>query len=206
MTDQFIYILSERLKGRLPGIKAQELMAPNVRFNGHQFPDPSNSKASGVLILLFPDPENEWNTIFIERTPYGPHGGQISLPGGKMEDTDANLGETALREANEEIGAKREKINILGELTPLYVPHSNFKISPFVGYTERKPDLVKNDSEVNSIIIVSLNDLFDEDNKGVRTFYRSGFNVEAPVYLTRGHTIWGATAMIISEFEALVKR
>jgi 8-oxo-dGTP pyrophosphatase MutT (NUDIX family) len=206
MIDPLILRIKERLNGNLPGRSAQELMAPNVRFNGHQFPDPVNSKQSGVLILLFPDMQKEWTTVFIERTPYGPHGGQISLPGGKMEDTDADLSETALREANEEIGVKREEINILGGLTPLYVPHSNFKISPFVGYTCKKPALFKNDSEVNSIISLRLNDLFDQRNKGINRFYRTGFSVEAPVYKTGDHLIWGATAMIMSELEVILSK
>ena len=206
MISPLITKIEKSLSGQLPGRKAQELMAPDVRFAGHKFPDHSNSTPSGVLILIFPGQDSEWTTIFIERTPYGPHGGQISLPGGKREKEDISLAYTALRETGEEIGIMPGHIHILGELTPLYVPHSNFRISPFVGSLETEPELVREKTEVKSIIKVKLKDLFNPKNKGYNTFYTSGFGIKAPVYKVKGHLIWGATAMIISEFEAIIGR
>lgn len=204
MTSMLIEKLKLNLSQELPGSEAQKLMAPSSRFTGKEYPDFSKSKSSGVLILLYPF-EEEWHTVFIERTSIGPHGGQISLPGGKMEKMDSNIQATALREAAEEIGIDQSKIQILGQLTSLYVPHSNFNIVPVVGYQEKVPKLKPNEEEVLSIIRVSLGEFFDEKNRGTRFFSKEGNTISAPYYMAKGHIIWGATAMIMSEFEALLK-
>lgn len=204
MTNTLISNISGVLKGgKLPGEEAQLLMSPSVRVSGHIFPEPSHSRSSGVMVLLYPN-SGDWSTVFIERTLYGPHGGQISLPGGKREKWDADISATALRETMEEIGVDQSDISVIGGLTPLYVPHSNFRIYPFVGFIEREPNMVKNDLEVKSIVRVGIGELFDKKNKGITNFYRSGFNINAPYYNANGHLIWGATAMIMSEFEAII--
>ncbi len=204
MTERFIKELEIKLKGNLPGKEAQEIMAPTVRFQGNKFPNPDLSKPSGVLILLFPS-VGDWSTVFIKRTSFGLHGGQISLPGGKMEDNDIDIKATALREAMEEIGSDPFKIKVIGQLTPLHVPHSNFRITPFVGFLEEVPVLQQNEREVQAIIRIRLTELFDMKNRGIKTFNRSGNTIQAPYYNAKGHVVWGATAMIISEFEALVE-
>ncbi len=204
MTDTFISKVQKRIHMSLPGKAAQELMAPTVRFTGLKYPDPANSKRSGVLLLLYPDITG-WSTVFIERTVYGPHGGQISLPGGKMEADDRDIQATALRETKEEIGVSPEQIEVLGELTSLYVPNSNFLVSPFVGFINEVPEMVKDDKEVASIIKIDVRELFDAKNKGTKSFSRSGYDIQAPYYRAREYIIWGATAMIMSEFENLLK-
>ena len=205
MTEKLIEGLRKRLKRELPGSSAQELMAPNLRFTGNKLPDPKLSKPSAVLILLFPD-AGDLTTVFIERTAYGPHGGQISLPGGKLEKTDKNIQETALREANEEIGVPGDEVEIIGQLTSLYVPHSNFCIVPVVGYLNKKPLFMKNDDEVVTIIEAKIYDLFHNRNKGVEHMNKGNFSIEAPYYRVNGHTVWGATAMIMSELEGLLNQ
>jgi len=204
MTKLIIEKLEINLNGKLPGMKAQENMAPNIRFPKSKFPDPELSQPSGVLILLYPN-KGEWATVFIKRTSFGPHGGQISLPGGKQEKEDSDIIATALREAEEEIGADRNKIKVIGRLSPLFVPHSNFCISPVVGYQEDFPIFVKNQKEVQSIIRIQLNELFSQSNRGVQIFNRPDYEIQAPYYNAHGHLIWGATAMIMSEFEELIQ-
>ncbi len=203
MTERLIEKLVTKINGVLPGKKAQEIMAPNIRYVGDKYPDRSNSTPSGVLILLYPN-NGEWYTVFIERTTFGPHGGQISLPGGKKEDYDSDITVTALREAEEEIGINQTKIHVIGELTTLYVPHSNFSITPVVGFQNEIPVLKQNDLEVQSIINISFKELFDIKNKGIKTFNRGSNIIQAPCYNAHGHVVWGATAMIMSEFEVLM--
>lgn len=205
MTNKLVFNLKKELLNQLPGKPAQEKMSPTVRFTGISYPDPSNAKASGVLLLIFPD-EMGLSTVFIKRTSFGPHGGQISLPGGKREQADPSIVSTALRETNEELGIETSPIKVLGELSSLYVPNSNFNIFPVLGYLEKSPTMVKEDKEVESIIRIGIKQLFHPDNKGVRFFSRSGFDIEAPYYKANGHVIWGATAMILSEFEALLEK
>ena len=204
MTERTIERIKKKLDGDLPGREAQEIMAPTLRFAGVEFPDPSLSRTSGVLLLLYPR-RGELSTVFIERTEFGPHGGQISLPGGKMEEHDRDVKSTALREAMEEIGVEQEKIQVMGQLSTLFVPHSNFTINPVIGFHNEIPEFVKNKEEVKSIISISLKELFDQRNKGVKTFINGSKTIHAPYYDAFGHVIWGATAMIISEFEILIK-
>jgi 8-oxo-dGTP pyrophosphatase MutT (NUDIX family) len=204
MTNLSIDKLRIRLQSGLPGREAQGIMAPTIRFQGEKFPDPVLSKPSGVLIILYPN-NKEWYTVFIERTSFGLHGGQISLPGGKMEEYDFDLKATALREASEEVGVDKSKIEVLGELTPLHVPHSNFRITPVVGYLDEVPLLKRNVREVKSIIQLSLTDFFDKNRKGIEIFNKAGNKIYAPYYKANGHIVWGATAMIMSELEVLVK-
>lgn len=197
--------ISEKLILGLPGVSGQQKMAPSVRFSGDRLPDPGLSRQSSVLILLFPQ-NGSWGTVLIERTLFGPHAGQISFPGGKQDHDDQSELLTALREANEEVGVKQDSIKILGQLSKLFVPNSNFWISPFIAWVDFVPDWQPNPSEVKSIITVTLSDLFDDSNKKRKTLSRNGVHIDAPYYDIHGHMVWGATAMIISEFETLLKR
>ena len=205
MIDNFISKLEKELLKGLPGKSAQERMSPTVRFTGFMLPDKTKAKSSGVLILLYPK-NSGVATVFIERTAFGPHGGQISLPGGKKEKNDSSLIATALRETSEELGIDVSSIHVLGELSSLYVPNSNFNIFPVVAYQDIIPKMSKEDKEVKSIIEIGLSELFHPDNKGVKSFIKSGYNIEAPYYNANGHVIWGATAMIMSELEVVLNK
>ena len=179
-------------------------MAPSVRFTGDRFPDPELSQESSVLLLLFPL-NGTWSTIFIDRTHFGPHAGQVSLPGGKQDPEDDSELDTALREAYEEVGVRSDSIEILGQLSKLFVPNSNFWISPFIAWVDHQPIWKPSPSEVKSIITISLPELFDDSNKKRKELIRKGIQIDAPYYEVNGHMVWGATAMIISELETLIK-
>jgi 8-oxo-dGTP pyrophosphatase MutT (NUDIX family) len=194
--------LGECLKQDLPGEPAQLLMAPSVRPPGIPGFDGSNPRSSGVMILLFPGNEG-LSTVFILRTPGGPHGSQISLPGGKQEPSDHDLADTALRETFEEIGVDPMDINQIGRLTPLYVPHSNYVIQPVIGYCSYQPAFIPDQKEVAGVIIAPLKQLFYPDNRKTMLLHRAGADIVAPYYDMDGHRIWGATAMIMSEFERI---
>jgi 8-oxo-dGTP pyrophosphatase MutT (NUDIX family) len=135
----------------------------------------------------------------------GVHSGQISLPGGKFEDSDDSLVFTALREAREEIGINPVKVQIIGQLTEMYIPPSNFMVTPIVGYQTSPPRFRADPKEVARIIEVNLVDLLEKRNirnKNIRL--RTGISIKAPVYFIDGNVIWGATAMILSEFREIV--
>ncbi len=202
MISEQILHLGECLKKELPGRPAQELMAPSVRPPGMDRFDGSNPRSSGVMILLFPGVVGI-STVFILRTLGGPHGGQISLPGGKQEPEETDLTDTAIRETHEEVGVNPELIGVIGRLTPLYVPHSNFIIQPVVGYLKSKPEFILDQKEVAGVIVVELQQLFHPENRKTMILSRSGLDITAPYYDVSGHRIWGATAMIMSEFERI---
>jgi 8-oxo-dGTP pyrophosphatase MutT (NUDIX family) len=202
MISDRISCLFDCLGRELPGEAAQGLMAPSVRPPGLAQFDGSQPRSSGVMILLFPAPEG-LSTVFILRTEGGPHGGQISLPGGKQEQSDADLVATARRETQEEIGVDAAQVRDLGLLTPLYVPHSNYIIQPVVGYLNSTPVFVPDKQEVAGVISCTLEELFAPENRKNMVFHRSGFDISAPYYNAGGHRIWGATAMIMSEFERI---
>ncbi|MCX6224199.1 MAG: CoA pyrophosphatase [Bacteroidia bacterium] len=202
MINNQILQLQECLKDKLPGRTAQELMAPSIRPQGLAQFNGTNPRSSGVMILLFPSKQGI-STVFILRTPGGPHGRQISLPGGKQENSDEDLSQTALRETFEEIGVDSGLIKKIGLLTPLYVPHSNFVIQPVIGYVGYHPVFVLDSKEVAGVIVTPLNQLFHPDNRKTMILHRSGAEIIAPYYEASGHRIWGATAMIMSEFERI---
>lgn len=186
----------------LPGEAAHLLMAPSPRFiKGVDDKHQEAPKKSAVIVLVVPY-DNSMAVVFIKRTDGGGHhSGQISFPGGRMEDEDNSSIDTALRECYEEIGVDTNQISVLGRLSKLYVPVSNFEIYPVIGVTLTMPDFSLSKNEVDSIIIIPFKDLFDKENKDVRYIYRDGVQIKAPGYSVANHFIWGATAMILSELE-----
>lgn len=194
------------LYSTLPGEKAHSIMAPRPKFiEGHEGIHTSPPVNSAVMILVLPL-ENELVIPFIKRVNRGKyHGGQIALPGGKMEQTDANTLQTALRECYEEVGVYPDSISILGVLSDIYIPLSNFNITPIVGTALKMPEFKLSENEVEKVILVKLSDLFDEKNKTIQSFYRYEHEIIAPGYQIGENFIWGATAMIISELEQLMK-
>ena len=211
MTKKFISNLKEQLNSHpLPGENAQFLMAPITRQKikqQQQQLDTFLPRKSAVLILLYPT-ENSINTILIQRPVYdGVHSGQIAFPGGKFEENDLSLENTALREANEEIGINTHNIQLIGSLTDLYISPSNFLVKPFVGFVEELSELKADSYEVNQIIHYDLFSLNNERIKGIKTIEHSnGFKIKTPYYEVEGFTVWGATAMMISELNAVVSK
>jgi 8-oxo-dGTP pyrophosphatase MutT (NUDIX family) len=190
------------LKKPLPGRASQDKMAPEVR---RELASTAKFQKGGILILLYPYNEKLF-TVFIKRTADNtPHSGQISFPGGRTEPGDASLQETALRETEEETGIVASKVEIIGRLTPLHVEVSNIEVTPFVGIYNKKPEFKPDPHEVEYLIEVKISELLDKDiiqNKEVITGTRT---IEAPVYNIRNNYIWGATAMILSEFLDVIK-
>lgn len=159
-------------------------------------------RQAGVLALLYPRKDEPYLLVTVRREHLTQHAGQISFPGGRRE-TDELLLETALRETREEIGLDASYIDVLGALTPLYIPPSNYCVYPFVGFTRVEPDLIPHDYEVERIEHVPLRCLLDSANLRVEDWTIRGERLRVPFYHVEGLTIWGATAMMISEIVAL---
>ena len=201
MDISFIDSLEKRLNEPLPGIEAQAHMAP-VDHRLYMKPAPDHLEAS-VMLLLYPKDE-EWNICYIRRSSKNPqdrHAGQISFPGGKLEETDPSLEACALRETYEEIGISPDKIGILGPLSELYISVSRFKVYPFIGFMKNAGDFVIQESEVNGIIEVPLHHLSNNNLRKTGEISVGGWSRDdIPYFDLYGEKLWGATAMITSEF------
>ena len=201
--------LVEELAKPLPGLKAQLRMAPKGRLASKYLqPMHGNARHSSVLILLYPDERKRLHFPLILRTEYdGAHSGQVALPGGKREESDADNRFTALREAQEELGIDPAQVEILGELTELYVWASNYMVYPVVGYSSVRPHFVANAEEVAGFIETNLARLLHKPE--IRTMdmdFNEGLRIQAPYYPVAGKVVWGATAMILGELLEVAER
>ncbi|MBS4014533.1 MAG: CoA pyrophosphatase [Bacteroidetes bacterium] len=192
---------------KLPGIDSQLKMAPEKRKNEIRMPAINiDTKKNAVLFLLYPKKENIF-TVLIQRKQYdGVHGGQISFPGGRIEENET-LEQTAKRETFEEIGLDVEKIEIIGQLTNLYIPPSNNLVYPFVGYVNETPRFVADGLEVSEILEIDLNFFFNEKNIESKWIdFKNQPSMKVPCFVYDDKIIWGATAMIIMEFVDLISK
>jgi 8-oxo-dGTP pyrophosphatase MutT (NUDIX family) len=159
---------------------------------------------AGVLLLLYPK-NNELVLVLTRRTDrVVNHQGQISLPGGRQEKGET-IRQTAIRETGEELGVSADTIEILGELTPLYVPVSNFCIHPLVAFAPIRPHITPSPFEVDEVIEIPLNHLLDDSNIQHETRIIREYEVCIPFYQFQQYKIWGATAMVLSEFIEILR-
>jgi len=185
----------------LPGHDSLSNMAPPSRINLLKNRKiPSDCKKAAVLMLFYPDNNNNTRMVLILRNKYeGVHSNQISFPGGKMDKEDKNLELTALRETHEEIGIKSSSINIVNKLSSLYIPPSNFKVQPYVGYCDNSLTFKADKKEVALIITPLFKDLLNL--KIIKSQVSVNNHIqEVPSYLIDNQVLWGATAMMVYEF------
>jgi 8-oxo-dGTP pyrophosphatase MutT (NUDIX family) len=191
----------------LPGTEVQWVLASSDRrIEGFpRFPK-KDSKDAAVLILLYP--KNDLiHTAFIQRPAYdGVHGGQISFPGGKKEESDPDLIYTAIREASEEIGVIFSEINVISTLTPLFIPVSNIVVTPVVGWLERQPVFTRQEEEVVFIIEADIKTLISPEIVKTKPFEIRGEIIDIKYFDYRDNVIWGATAMILHELFTILRR
>jgi len=196
-------------KMELPGEKVQFKMAPIERLAelkriAHQ---KNTARKAGVLALFYPSVENKtYLSLILRKTYKGVHSAQIGFPGGKYEEEDLTLKETALRETEEEIGVSIKKITILKQLTDVYIPPSNFFVQPFIGITSETPKFKIQEEEVEELLEIPLLHFMDNSIKTIQTLSTSyAKNIEVPAFTLNGHLVWGATAMMLNEIREMLK-
>ncbi len=195
--------LRRRLDEPLPGLRSQLKMAPSQRAAMLDKRDPENARQAAVLVVL--EGEEDPRVVLTERREdLASHPGQISFPGGRREP-DEPLIDTALREAAEEINLAASDIEVVGQLTPLFVPPSNYMVHPFVAYSRTVLDLSPADGEVNAIIRASLTHLLDPSARRTERWERYGDSVDIPLFDLGDYKVWGATAMMLSELMDLIR-
>ena len=198
----------ELLKNKqIGGLEAQFSLAPKLRLSySNEKIQSLNPKKAAVLALFYPNEQGKTHFLLTLRANYnGTHSSQISFPGGKYEENDVSLKNTALRETFEEVGIITREISIFKQMTDVFIPPSNFLVTPFLGYLSEVPSFKKN-HEVEELISVSLNDLIDESSISSKTLSTSyAKNLKVPCFLLNSYVVWGATAMMLNEIKALLK-
>lgn len=207
--NAFLLSVSKIEKVELPAQASQFKMSPPFREQLiEKYKERmKDAKRAGVMALFYPDISEETRLALILRNTYkGVHSAQIGFPGGKVEPNDHSLKETALRETYEEIGVPIQQIEVLKQLTEVYIPPSNFYVQPYLGISKTTPEFIKQDDEVKAIIEVPLSHFMDDTvviTSEVPTSYDK--KVEVPAFELNGHIVWGATAMMLSEIKDLLK-
>ena len=209
--------MREALKGPLPGLAAQLRMAPSPRFGWDPLKFPEGARDGAALLLVYPThaeaavgrPHND--SLHVALTVRGSglrnHTGQVSLPGGGV-DAGETFEQAALREATEEIGVEPATVEVLGRLTPLHIPVSGFILHPVVGFTSMRPAFQRAEWEVARIIEAPVSALSDPAviKREIRTWTVKGqvVDIDVPYFDIDGEKVWGATAMVLAEFCAIL--
>jgi len=199
----FIEKLSTNLKKTLPGEEAHIPMEAfsakylNLKPNEH-------TRKSAVLILLYPSGNEIYFPLIVRPVYNGFHSGEVGFPGGRYELTDEDLIQTALREANEEIGLKIDDVRVLGTLTEIFIGPSNFFVLPVVGYLPYRPEFLPDDREVENILEVNLDYFLKPNSISSSAIQIPNEVVLTPHYTLLKHKIWGATAKMIKELLAVL--
>jgi len=181
-------------------------MSPMIGTGPYRTFEPSaTATKSAVLLLLVGKSFENLEILFTLRSQRLPlHKNQISFPGGHCEGDEDEI-TTALRETKEEIGLSSNKIQILGKLSKLYVPPSNTVIHPVVGYMSDLGQMKINQKEVEEVFLVPLHFFLDNDNRKSEVWEYEGDVVLIPLWWVHPKVpLWGATAMIMSEFIDIV--
>lgn len=192
----------------LPGRDVQLEMAPMERIKSLKEIDIAalNPRQAAVMVVFYPDTNGQTTFVLILRKTYkGVHSNQVGFPGGKVEKEDATLEYTALRETEEEVGIPTSAIRVVKKLTNIYIPPSNFWVQSYMGYLDEAPKMTPQESEVEAIIEVTLEELLREASqvsKEITTSYMD--SLEVPAFKLKGHIVWGATAMMLNEVRRLI--
>ncbi len=163
-------------------------------------------RASAALLLLFPQ-HNEWHfPLTVRSSRVTMHRGEVSLPGGGIDPEDNGAVGAALREAQEEIGIDPTRVEVLGSLTTFYIPPSNNYLTPIVGVYPAPFEPRHDPAEVDSVFTVPLAVLFDPTTTREEIWERNGTRMRVPFFALNGYKVWGATALLLSEFVARLRR
>ena len=201
MKSKLIIKLTKMMNKKLPGKSSHEEMMVRPK---QKFQKKKDTFRAAVLILLYPL-NNNWYFYLTKRTKtVEHHKGQISLPGGMLEKGESSQ-KAAIRETYEELGIKPQGINIIGPLTPFYIPVSGFNVFPFVGWIAKCPTLEIQSKEVSKVFAPSVSSLMNPQNKKIKRSTMLGQKVEIPFFDLNNEMVWGATSMILSEFKSILE-
>ena len=202
--QSFLKGLEARLKGPKPGLAAQLKMVPEPRPGQKTYREVLDScRRAAVLILIYPRRGRLHLVLTLRTSKVDHHRDQVSLPGGEKERRETIIA-AALREAAEELRVGPDAVRIIGRLTPLYVPPSNFCIFPVVAAAEKRPRFHRAPAEVAEVIDLPLDILLDPGKVRREVWRLRGQDTVVPFYAFGGHKIWGATAMVLAEFAEII--
>ena len=207
MTSDWLRSLRSRLAQPLPGLEAQLRMAPSPRFGWDPLKFPDGARAGAALLLVYPHDEALHFALTVRGSALRNHTGQVSLPGGRVDEGES-FEAAALREAQEEVGVDPRAVELIGRLTPLHIPVSGFILHPVIGFTSMRPAFQRAEWEVARIIEAPVSLLADASvfKREIRTRVVNGqtIDVDVPFYDIEGEKVWGATAMVLAEFSAML--
>jgi len=198
--------IAQALAGPLPGLRGQKTMAPGYRALDPQVYEEGSKtcRRAAVLLLLYPRDDQLYVILTERRHDLPNHPGQISMPGGSR-DGNETVAQTAIREAQEEIGIDPEQVQVLGRLTHIYIPPSHFCIQIVVGYTPELPTWQANPAEIESLLETPLCMFLDPAYRKMMEIEQDGKKWRVPYFAINGHKVWGATAMALGEFVTLLQ-
>ena len=195
--------LERGLTAELPGAAAHALLAPIPRRKWPTGFNPARIRHAAGLLLVFPRHDRAYVVLTVRADTLGHHSGQVSLPGGVIEPGEA-FEHAALREAHEEVALEPDDVRVLGALTPLDIPVSGFRLHPILATASEPPILAPSDGEVARILEVPVADLLATRHFRFTVRVRDGITLNVPAFHVCGEEIWGATAMVLSEFLVLL--
>ena len=165
------------------------------RYDRSGFPP---ARPAATLLAIYPDAGSDLVIpLTVRHGDLRAHAGEVSLPGGAVDESDDGPMAAALREAWEEVGLPTDRVRVVGHLDDVWIPVSNYELRPFVGTLDERPVLVPHDAEVSAIVELPLAALFDPSIVGVEEFMARGLIVRAGAYRHAGIRIWGATAITL---------
>ncbi|MBI1266235.1 MAG: NUDIX domain-containing protein [Cryomorphaceae bacterium] len=209
MEKDFIQLVRDRLKSDLPGRLAHLEMMSYIRDSAADIRKSEVAYREGAVMMLLHRNVRGWSTVLIERNSYeGVHSAQMAFPGGKRDPEDRDLMDTALRETHEEIGVHGDDIEVLGELSEIFIPPSKFVVRPFVGVLKSPPVFIPDPREVADVFSWPIESLLHQNAIKDATVIVGGDNVKLKVkaFKAGGRVVWGATAMMLSEFRHMLQK
>jgi len=203
--DFFLNNISKIEKIKVNAIQAHEEFSPEYRESFSEDFKTEKTRKASVMPIISPINGEAHLTLIVRAEYKGAHSGQVAFAGGKWEEDDASLLETAYREVEEEIGVSKNKLIFCRALTSLYIPVSDFRVYPFFAYATEPLNFIPQESEVAKIINLPIGNLFKDSSKEfIEIPLNENLKIKAPAFVNNGYSIWGATSMMLNELKQII--